>query len=385
MDHLIFFLLQSETFTSQPRIEPALSARRLVESMPGPERERYLWGELDSTLSAGLVPPGVAARIRDFTIALHNPVGDERITWYRDLVGASNVESTLVSQYFRSMRFLYEKEFLSKRLEGDRRRSQVAELYQSRGLSTDTRADSGFAVWQALASLKRQAPAAQLDRVLIVGPGLDSAPRTDLTDLPPQSPQPFAVADAILRLGLSSAGAVSIHCVDVDPGVIRFLQEFPNRPRGSVAFISRRGTKEYQTYFQSIGNGIGREVPANPLWNLPSAVQARTIEIRPGVARRVTASRMNIIAETASPSFDLVIATNVFLYFGRTELLLAMASIHSLLREGGYLIHNEIRDEIDSFSRGLGLLPVDARRVPLFESDQRLLLDGFVLHRKESR
>jgi hypothetical protein len=29
--------------------------------------------------------------------------------------------------------------------------------------------------------------------------------------------------------------------------------------------------------------------------------------------------------------------------------------------------------------------PVDARRIPLFENEQRVLLDGFVLHRKESR
>jgi hypothetical protein len=303
MDHLIFFLLQSESFTSQPRIEPALSARTLVESLSAPERERYLRGELDSWPPSRLIPAGVAARIRDLTGALRSRGGDERLAWHRDLLGPEHIESTLAAEYFRGMRFLYEKEFLSKRFEGDRRRAEVAELYQTRGLSTDSRADAGFAVWKALAFLKQESPATRLDRVLIVGPGLDSAPRTDLTDLPPESSQPFALADAILQVGLSTPATLSLHCVDISPHVVSFLQEFSTRPQARVTFLSRRGTSEYQEYFRSIGNAIGREVPRNPLWKLPESVQARTVEIHRGIARRITASRMNILTETGAPRF----------------------------------------------------------------------------------
>jgi hypothetical protein len=385
MDQLIFFLLQSETFTSQPRIEPALSARTMVESLSAPERERYLRGELDSSPPLRLIPGGVAARIRDLTRALRSRGGDERLAWCQDLLGPENVESTLSAEYFRAMRFLYEKEFLSKRFEGDRRRAEVAELYQTRGLSTDSRADAGLAVWKALAFLKQESPATRLDRVLIVGPGLDSAPRTDLTDLPPESSQPFALADAILQLGLSAPATLSIHCVDISAQVVGFLQEFSSRPLSRVTFLSRRGTSEYQAYFRSLGNALGHEVPPNPNWKLPQSVQAKTIEVQRGIARGITASRMNILTETGAPRFDLVVATNVFVYFDRPELLLALAGIHSLLRDGGYLIHNEIRDDIDNFSRGLGMPPLDARRIPLFENERRVVLDGFVLHRKDSR
>jgi hypothetical protein len=365
MDHLIFFLLQSESFTSQPRIEPALSARMASPS--------------------GLIPAGVTARIRDLTAALRSRGGDPRLEWYRDLLGSQNPEAILPLEYLRAMRFLYEKEFLSKRFEGDRRRSEVAELYQTRGLATDSRADAGFAVWKALASLKQQSPEARLDRVLIVGPGLDSAPRTDLTDLPPQSSQPFAVGDAILQLGLSDPATLSIHCVDISPHVVSFLQEFSSRPRPRVTFLSRSGTDEYQEYFRNIGNSIGRSVPRNPSWKLPGSLQARTVEVRPGIASRITASRMNILAETGAPRFDLVIATNVFVYFNRMELLLALTAIHSLLRDGGYLIHNEIRDDVDAFGRSLAIPPVDARHIPLVEDERREVVDGFVLHRKEAR
>jgi len=283
------------------------------------------------------------------------------------------------------MRFLYEKEFLSKRFEGDRRRSEVAELYQTRGLSTDSRADANFAVWKALASLKQESPGTRLDRVLIVGPGLDSAPRTDLTDLPLQSSQPFAVADAILQLGMSAPATLSIHCVDISPQVVGFVEEFSSRPQARVTFLSRSGTNEFQGYFHNIGNAIGREVPRNPSWKLPGSLQARTVEVRRGIASRTTASRMNILTETAAPRFDLVIATNVFVYFKRTELLLALAGIHSLLRDGAYLIHNEIRDDVDSFSRGLGMPMMDAGRIPLVEDERRVVVDGFVIHRKKNR
>lgn len=385
MDHLTFFMLQSECFTSQPRIEPVLSARILVESMSAPERTRYLRGELDSAPPSGLIPMAVTARIRDLTAALRSRGGDERLEWYRDLLRSENLEAILPVEYFRAMRFLYEKEFLSKRFEGDRRRSEVAELYQTRGLATDSRADAGFAVWKALASLKQESPGIRLDRVLIAGPGLDSAPRTDLTDLPPQSSQPFAVADAILQLGLSTAATLSVHCVDISPQVVSFVQEFSSRPQAHVTFLSPSGTNEFQEYFRNIGNAIGRDVPRNPSWKLPASLQARTVEVRRGIANRIKASRMNILTETGAPRFDLVIATNVFVYFDRTELLLALAGVHSLLRDSGYLIHNEFRDDVDGFGRGLGIPPVDAHRIPLIENERRVALDGFVLHRKESR
>ena len=42
LDHLVFYLLQSTHFTRQPPIEPALSARALVDSLGERERAVYL-------------------------------------------------------------------------------------------------------------------------------------------------------------------------------------------------------------------------------------------------------------------------------------------------------------------------------------------------------
>src|SRR5260370_15288639 len=92
MDHLIFFLLQSESFTSQPRIEPALSARMLVESLSAPERTRYLRGGLDSAPPSRLIPAAVTARIRDLTAALRTFVGAHQLEWFRGLFPSDNLK-----------------------------------------------------------------------------------------------------------------------------------------------------------------------------------------------------------------------------------------------------------------------------------------------------
>ena len=76
--------------------------------------------------------------------------------------------------------------------------------YQTRGLSTDTSVDAGYAVYLSLAALRRLEPDRRIHRVLIVGPGMDLAPRTGFVEShAPQSYQPFAVIDALIATGLS--------------------------------------------------------------------------------------------------------------------------------------------------------------------------------------
>ena len=77
-------------------------------------------------------------------------------------------------------------------------------MYQTRGHSSDTEIEAGYAVYAALATLKQLDPAKTIARVLIVGPGLDLAPRTALLEAAdPQSYQPFAVVDALRALGVA--------------------------------------------------------------------------------------------------------------------------------------------------------------------------------------
>src|SRR5436190_1518146 len=128
-DHLVFYVLQSTHFTKLPPIEPALSANRLMSS-GGVSRGRQ-------------VAPDEAARIRAFVSAIGSKDRDPRISYFRALAGSARGDElgALVQlHYVRAMSFLFQKEFAS------RSQDATLRLYQSRGLSTDTAVEAGYAV-----------------------------------------------------------------------------------------------------------------------------------------------------------------------------------------------------------------------------------------------
>ncbi|MEO7146029.1 MAG: hypothetical protein ABI165_21250, partial [Bryobacteraceae bacterium] len=168
-DHLIFYVLQSRQFTRAAPIEPAISAREFSASRK--------------------IPAAVLRRFRDFVRA---PANDERRRYLHALLPAADPIAYLSTEYARTMQSLHAKEF-----------GHAPGYYQSRGHSTDTSVAANYAVWTALSVLHAMDPKLKLERVLIVGPGLDFAPRTSLDDrFPPQSYQPYAIADALIGLGL---------------------------------------------------------------------------------------------------------------------------------------------------------------------------------------
>lgn len=389
-DHLIAFLLQSKRFTAQPKIEPALSALEFVQSMTSEERGRYLNGAA-TNLPLEKIPKSVLLRIRDFIRALDQPAADERLSDFKVFLRESKVApgslpGHLASEYARSMKFLYQKEFPAKDASPEEKGARLASLYQDRGHSTDTQVEANFAVWVALSVLKSLTPSLQFERVLIVGPGLDFAPRTDLVDAyPPQSYQPFAVADALLGLQLSRPDRFRIHCVDINDRVVQYVKEFPKRKARPLIILSGlQGTADYNDYFQRLGRNIGAEGGLDALRALPGSYLKKSLLVRKRVAERISAARMNALTERyqPSPEYDLVVVTNVFLYFNASELLLALSNLHSMMKQGGYLIHNELRPEVESVGRVLGLTPIQGRTLQLSAGKDNPLVDGFVIQKK---
>src|SRR5262249_6554623 len=133
------------------------------------------------------MPKDARGRMNEFIIALDKGPEDERMAYFKSMLKKIAPKSTplnqhLYAEYARTMRFLYRKEFASRNLSRDRLAAYVASLYQDRGHSTDTQIESNFAVYTALAALKAgektKSSTIQLNKVLIIGPGLDFAPRT---------------------------------------------------------------------------------------------------------------------------------------------------------------------------------------------------------------
>jgi hypothetical protein len=409
-EHLIYFILQSTRFTDDAPIEPSQSARWFVDSLKTDERNRLL-EEPSRRPSPRRLPAAVARRFEAFLLARERgfrPIRetllveeDERIAYFARMLPRGS-EAALVflhGAYIDAMRFLYRKEHVIKaertdekadRQSGDDR--NAAELYQDRGHSTDTAFEANFAVDLAIGILAQLDSNERLRKILVVGPGLDLAPRTDLIDIvPPQSYQPFAVADSLLRRGLTEAADLSIHCVDINDAVVSYLTQVHERRLTELTVLSgladhaaRPLAQEYRQYFHEFGTRIGTPSGrARPAGRHGDRLFT-SIAIAEPIARRITAERLNIVTERYETPhvYDLVIATNVFPYFTDAELVLALSNISSMLRGGGYLMHNETRPVLQLLAGASGLAPVQLRSVLVAPHAQPPLHDAVWIHRK---
>ena len=385
-EHLIHYALQSTAFTRRPRIEPALSSLAFVNSLSQPDRDRLV--EDPAYIPNARWPPDERGRVADLLTALRKGPTDARLAYFRTLLrfdaGTPSVES-LYPDYVRVARFLYRKEFLT-----GGNAAAISRSYQSRAHSSDTQIEAGLGVYLGLGTLRALESSPHIGNVVIVGPGLDLAPRTDLVDaVPPQSYQPFAVADALLRLSLSTESHLSIRSVDVNPRVVQFLRAGTAGPitlhlfTGVVETAGSPFSAEYRAYLSELGRAIGQDV-APPRRIASDDRYRRSILVRPGVRQAMTAEQRNIITErpAAGDAADLVIATNVLSYFDDRQLALALANIAASLRPGGYLLHNESREGLVEIAGAVGLPVRQMRTAILGGPPAHPLYDSIWLHRK---
>ena len=80
-------------------------------------------------------------------------------------------------------------------------------------------------------------------------------------------------------------------------------------------------------------------------------VDVRTVRVRPDVALSIDVRDVNVVLERLAPladdeRFDLIVATNILVYYGVFEQSLALANIASMLRPGGFLLSNNVLVEL---------------------------------------
>lgn len=388
LDHLVFYALQSTHFTTVPPIEPALSAKTLVDSLDAATRDAFLTGRADVDPPT---PPAVRARVSALLRSLDSPARDSRLTYFQSLVQTTFPdrrarEAGVFRAYLRAMRFLYQKEFVAQRAGAD----AVAALYRTRGLSTDTAVEAGYLVSLGLGVVKALDPATRIRRVLIIGPGLDLAPRTALIeDGPPESYQPWAVIDALLSLGLSRADDLEVVGADINPRVVEHLRWAHAAPPtltlvSEIAESDRISfTPEFRDYFDRLGRSIG-EVTADAAG--PAGHLRKTVRVGAAAARALSAEPLDIVTERlVGGPFDLVVVTNVLPYFDDVELMLALDNITSMLTPGGVLLHNEARPLLRDVMARLDLPFEQSRHVVIatVRGAAAPLFDSVWLHRKK--
>ena len=391
-DALVYYALQSASFTKQPPIEPALSAKAFVENLEPGSRARFLAGEI---LPTERVPRNVRERLAALPGALERAPQSSRAGYFREIARdlgdrgpALPMTAVLLREYVRSMRFLYQKEFAVR--EAADPAAKVAALYRTRGLSTDTAIEAGYLVHLGLATLKASDPSRRIQRVLIVGPGLDLAPRTGLLEAAaPESYQPYAVVDSLLALTLARLDELLVMGADVNPRVVQHLRR-GKRADISLTLLSGVGDSpsltlqdDFRRYFDGLGGGIGM----NDVTPQPDGYHGhlrKSVRVRPEAARVVDGARLNVVTERLEGErYDLVIATNIFPYLDDVALTLALANVAAMLAPGGVFLHNEARPLIGDLTAELGM-PLTHARTAIIASVQGAppLYDSVFLHRR---
>jgi hypothetical protein len=237
--------------------------------------------------------------------------------------------------------------------------ANLSEQFKDRGISTDSNLYPDYTIELHLRHMKQEGliKPGSIRRVAIVGPGLDFVNKNSGSDFyPPQSTQPFAVIDTLARLNLADPTSVEVTTFDISPRVNKHLERARVEAKAGTWYTiqllsspSDQWNKDYATgfleYWQHLGNRIGKPAQAIPVPAAASDIWNRAISVRPQVVLRVSPVDMNVVFQTvplpADEQFDLVIGTNIFVYYDSFEQSLARANLATMIKPGGFLITNE--------------------------------------------
>jgi SAM-dependent methyltransferase len=331
--------------------------------------------------------PVVQSRLNDFLQGLRNPQNNERLISLRNLLRRSGMDPDSSAGYEKTKSFAlenlrrvvqeqttFQKKFdeatrESNQEEGLSKRSHV---FRDRGISLDTTILSSFGIEGALRDLKDKALLAErsITRVAVIGPGLDFTDKGFGYDFYPlQTLQPFAVYDSLIRLRLAEAGKIDITAFDISREVLDHLRRARERAKAGENYVVQLPRESWPwaadpvQYWRSFGSEIGK--PAAPIQPPPAlkGLETRAVEIRPEVILSCKPVDLNVVFEqfdqSATSRFDLIIATNVFLYYDALEQALALQNIATLLKPAGLFLTNDWLPHMPQIPmRSLGYTPV---------------------------
>lgn len=331
-DSVINLLLYGTSFTKRPRP----TERQIADLVERP--------------AAALV--WLRPRIDDLVAGMAAPGGNERLQFAREVLRGKEGDAKRYLEQ-RAIEMSATGALRTRALlDASSTTTDKVTVFRDRGLSSDTSIFIDYAIDATLDALQggRQLGAATVRRVAIVGPGLDFSDKLDGYDFyPPQTIQPFAIVDTLKRLGLA-ASDVQVTAFDLSPRVLAHLDSVRMRARGGQAYqvvlprnLDQSWSPPLVGYWQRFGDRIGAKGPVVAPPPNAGRAQVRTILVRPDVALSVTPRDLNIVLQRpeTGESFDVVIATNILLYYDVFEQSLAGINIAKMLRPGGFLLTND--------------------------------------------
>lgn len=356
-DTLVNFILFGVSFTNRPRVSPdnpSETTLRLIDE-----------------------------RIEDFTAAIVMSNSD-RLNLLNNLLTRldyrTNTESERrrLRQYISSQisRYLAEREqyraAIDRSADAATTNNATSQLYKNRGLSVDTDFRPNYAIEQALAEVKRRGLLRSVRRAAIVGPGLDFTDKDSGFDYYPlQTLQPFALVDSLLRLEMAKASDLKVSVFDISSQSIDHVSQAISRARSRQPYTLQLvldRTPAWNSgalnYWRRLGERIGSNVNPLPAPSQIRNVDRRAVRISAEIVTTLDPQPLNIVTQhieaPSSQKFDLVVATNVLLYYDRFEQALALLNIASMLNAGGVALFN---DPVEDYS-GLRLRRTATVSVP---------------------
>ncbi len=373
LDSMVNLLVFGTSFTKQPRIR--------IEGLAEASKSGVLRARVDD-LVAGLRNPGDNERLV-FLSALLRKEGFDPST-------SDGASKTGVFIYNNLQRVLQERRTLAERAEEAKRLARPddpasladpaglldrASLFSDRGVSLDTSILPNFSIDQTLGDLKKRGVLreGQVARVAVIGPGLDFIDKNEESGYdyyPQQTLQPFALYDSLVRLGLASGNAVSMSIFDISSRVIDHMQRARERAGKNTGYViqlprdvARPWPPELIAYWRGLGRSVGAEVtPIRPpeifqSINGGQGLETRAVRIRPEVVLAREPVDLNVVLErmnlSAKDRFDLVVGTNIFVYYGAFEQALALENVGAMLKPGGLLLTNDRLPEVPGGSMRL--------------------------------
>jgi hypothetical protein len=377
LDSLANLLLFGTSFTRQPRI-----------SMEG----------LTEASKAGVL----RARVDDLVAGLGSPGDNERLIFLQrflrsqgiDQETSDGLQKTGVFILQNLQRVVQERKTLAQRAADAERAADTkttaatddpgslldrSSLFRDRGLSLDTGIIPDFSIEQTLRDLKQRGVLreGQVARVAVVGPGLDFIDKNEESAYdyyPQQTLQPFALYDSLVRLGLAKANALSMSIFDISSPVIEHVQRARARAGKGMGYViqlprdvARPWPPELVGYWNSFGDRVGTAIaPIRPP-EIFQGLETRAVLIRPDVVLACEPIDLDIVLErlnlAAADRFDLIVGTNIFVYYDAFEQTLALENAGTMLKPRGLLLTNDRLPVVPGGSMrlaGITVVPYDS-------------------------
>jgi hypothetical protein len=230
-------------------------------------------------------------------------------------------------------------------------------LYRRRGLSIDTDFRPNYGIELALAEIKRRGLLASVRRIAIIGPGLDFTDKdSGLDHYPLQTLQPFALVDSLLRLGLADTRTLRATLFDISAPTLDHVARAVVQARDKRSYTlqmvldTRRGwNSAVKDYWARVGESIGTSTDPLPLPRQVQDLEKRAVRIRPEIVTMLEPVDLNAVAQhlvlPGAERYDLVVATNIFVYYQRFEQALALLNLEPMLAPGGVLLSNDLFED----------------------------------------